>query len=113
MPEEELPEEFIKPILSPSNSSLSSNSSDIILINANYIRDSRSVSISSNSTNIQDDESLDINSNNINLNSIRNVRSRCVEEEEEDEKYEPIKLPTEPTLEELLVSLSTLFFFIN
>ncbi|CAG9802413.1 unnamed protein product [Chironomus riparius] len=101
MPEQELPDEFIKPLLSPSNSSLSSNSSDIILINANYIRDSRSVSISSNSTNIQDDESLDINSNNINLNSIRNVRSRHVEEEE-DEKYEPIKLPTEPTLEELL-----------
>ena len=106
MPEQELPEEFIKPLLSPSNSSLSSNSSDIILINANYIRDSRSVSISSNSTNIQDDESLDINSNNINLNSIRNERSRHVEEEE-DEKYEPIKLPTEPTLEELLVSSSS------
>lgn len=106
MPEQELPEEFTKPILSPSNSSLSSNSSDIVLINANYIRDSRSASISSNSTNIQDDESLDINSNNVNLNSIRNVQSRLMEEE--DEKYEPIKLPTEPTLEELLVRLTIL-----
>ncbi|KAG5684139.1 hypothetical protein PVAND_013380 [Polypedilum vanderplanki] len=97
MPGKELPDEFSKPLLSPSNSSLSSNS-DVILINAHYIRNSRSTSISScNSTN---DDSFETNAANVNLNNNRN-RNEDVDEEE-DEKYEPIKLPTEPTLEELL-----------
>jgi hypothetical protein len=104
MPEKELPEEFMKPLLSPSNSSLSSNS-DVILINAHYVRNSRSTSISScNSTN---DDSFETNAANVNFNNSRNSRrhNEDVEEEEdeEEEKYEPIKLPTEPTLEELLV----------
>lgn len=100
MPNEELPEEFIKPILSPSNSSLSSSNSDVILINAHYVRDSRSTSISSsNSTNVHDDDSFDLN-----VISRRNGRHpNDIEECEEEEKYEPIRLPSEPTLEELLV----------
>jgi hypothetical protein len=96
MPEKELPEPFTKPLLSPSNSSLSSNS-DVILISAHYVRNSRSTSISScNSTN---DESFETNAANVNLNNSRNRSEEAVDEE----KYEPIKLPSEPTLEELLV----------
>lgn len=97
MPEKQIPEEF-KPINSPSNSSLSSTSSDVILINANYMRNSRSTSVSSTSTNIRDDESID---SSVNINN-RNRRG-ANEEIEEEESYQPIKLPSEPTLEELLV----------
>jgi hypothetical protein len=98
MPVQELPEDFLKPIGSPSNSSLSSNSSDVILINAHYIRNSRSGSISS-STN---DDSFEPNSNIANIVNRSNRNHDDVEEEEAT--YQPIKLPTEPTLEELLVS---------
>lgn len=106
MPEKQIPEEF-KPISSPSNSSLSSLSSDVILINANYMRNSRSTSLSSTSTNIRDDDSIESSVNNLNLNNSRNRNGNndeIEEEEEEEENYHPIKLPTEPTLEELLVS---------
>lgn len=110
MPEKQIPEEF-KPIDSPSNSSLSSTSSDVILINANYVRNSRSTSVSSTSTNIRDDESIDSSANANN----RNRRVGNNEEiEEEEESYQPIKLPSEPTLEELLViKIIFLNFLIN
>lgn len=94
MPVQELPEEFLRPIESPSNSSLSSNSSDVILINAHYVRNSRSASVSSFTTSAQE-ESLEVISRRIQEN----------DDNEDEVKYEPIKLPTEPTLEELLVSL--------
>lgn len=97
MPVRELPEEFLRPIGSPSNSSLSSNSSDVILINAHYVRNSRSASISSSTTNTQDEESFEA-SPNLNRRHLQNE-----EGEEEEATYQPIKLPTEPTLEELLV----------
>lgn len=98
MPVQELPDEFLRPIGSPSNSSLSSNSSDVILINAHYVRNSRSVSVSSSTQ----DESLEGSLNvapviNRNENRIQN------DEDEGEAMYQPIKLPTEPTLEELLV----------
>lgn len=99
MPAEELPEEFLKPIESPSNSSLSSNSSDVILINAHYVCDSRSASISSNTTSTQDDSF----EGNVNTNRNNNIRHHRDDDEEEEVTYQPIKLPTEPTLEELLV----------
>lgn len=101
MPEKQIPEEF-KPISSPSNSSLSSTtSSDVILINANYMRNSRSTSsVSSTSTNLRDDESIESSVNNLNNRN----RNEIEEVDEEEENYQPIKLPTEPTLEELLVS---------
>lgn len=98
MPVQELPEEFSRPIGSPSSSSLSSNSSDIILINAHYVRNSRSGSESSSSH----DESLEANLNVI-ANINRNRQAQNELEEEEEATYQPIKLPTEPTLEELLV----------
>lgn len=105
MPVQELPEEYLRPIDSPSNSSLSSNSSDVILINAHYVRDSRSASVSSSTTNTQDDDSFEAN---INL-SAQNNRNRTRNEmmnDDEEATYQPIKLPTEPTLEELLVSFN-------
>lgn len=101
MPFQELPEEFIRPIGSPSNSSLSSNTSDMILINAHYIRNSRSGSISSSATN-DDSFEPNINAANIVDRSNRNMNPNDIEEDEEA-SYQPIKLPTEPTLEELLV----------
>lgn len=100
MPVQELPEEYLRPIGSPSNSSLSSNSSDIILINANYMRNQRSASVSSSTTTTQDDsfEAHDVHpAINVHMPLNRN-------EAEEENTYQPIKLPTEPTLEELLVS---------
>lgn len=99
MPEKQIPEEF-KPINSPSNSSLSSASSDVILINANYMRNSRSTSVSSASTNIRDDESIDSSAN---INGRVRRGGNTEEIEEEEESYQPIKLPSEPTLEDLLV----------
>jgi hypothetical protein len=99
MPLQELPEEFLRPHASPTNSSLSSNSSDVILINAHYMR---SVSVSSTTTN--DDSYFEPISSDLNQNN-RNRNSDEIEEEEEEEAtYQPIKLPTEPTLEELLVN---------
>lgn len=115
MPVQELPEEFLKPIGSPSNSSLSSNSSDVI-INAHYVRDSRSISISSsNSTNIQDDDSIEANASNVNYNNIRNrnVQIDVGYDDDDEDKYQPIKLPSEPTLEELLVSEIKFLFFLS
>ena len=100
MPVQELPEEFLRPIGSPSNSSLSSNSSDVILINAHYVRNSRSGSVSS-STNSTQDESLEAVLNVIVPGINRHISQNEIEEEES--MYQPIKLPTEPTLEELLV----------
>lgn len=110
MPEKEIPEEF-KPISSPSNSSLSSTASsvDVILISANYMRNSRSASISSStSTNVRDDESsIESSVNNLYLSNSRNRsnNNEIEEVDEEEESFQPIKLPTEPTLEELLVSI--------
>lgn len=101
MPVQELPEEFLRPIGSPSNSSLSSNSSDVILINANYVRNGRSASVSSSTTSTQDD-SFEANVVNANLSLNRARQLNGVEDDEL--MYQPIKLPTEPTLEELLVS---------
>jgi hypothetical protein len=99
MPLQELPEEFLKPIGSPSNSSLSSNSSDVILINAHYIRNVRSGSESSVTTN---DDIYEPSS------SVSNNRTHNEQVEEKEATYQPIKLPTEPTLEELLVIFPTL-----
>lgn len=108
MPIQELPGEFLRPIESPSNSSLSSNSSDVILINAHYVRNSRSGSVSSTTTNSTQDESLESNLNIVPV--INRTRSRAQNEVEEEElMYQPIKLPTEPTLEELLVRLKSIF----
>lgn len=104
MPLQELPEEFSRPVGSPTNSSLSSNSSDMILINAHYIRNSRSGSLSSSSA--TNDDSFEPNtsvSNIVDRNSNRNGTHDEIEEEEAT--YQPIKLPTEPTLEELLVRI--------
>lgn len=102
MPLQELPEEYLRQIESPSGSSLSSNSSDIILINARYEGNRLSESESSIATN----DGFEVNVANIaNLNNrIRNDQAK----EEEETMYQPIKLPTEPTLEELLVRLSKL-----
>ena len=97
MPLQQLPEEFRKNPGSPSNSSLSSTSSDAILANANYSRNSRSTSISSTSTNIHDDDSME---SSVNAN---NTRNRIMQNNQEEESYQPIKLPSEPTLEELVV----------
>lgn len=102
MPLQELPEEFLHPIESPSNSSLSSNSSDVILINAHYVRNSRSASVSSFTTSTQE-ESLEAISNV--GQAINRNRNQTNDDNDEEIKYEPIKLPTEPTLEELLVRL--------
>lgn len=101
MPVQELPEEFLRPIESPSNSSLSSNSSDVILINANYVRNGRSASVSSSTASTQDD-SFEANVVNASLSLNRARQLNGVEDDEL--MYQPIKLPTEPTLEELLVS---------
>lgn len=106
MPVQELPEEFLRPIESPSNSSLSSNSSDVILINAHYVRNSRSESVSSSTTNTQDEDSFEANVN-VSANNSRNRHQN--EMDEEEATYQPIKLPTEPTLEELLVRVENLF----
>lgn len=100
MPVQELPEEFLRPIESPSNSSLSSNSSDVILINAHHVRNSRSASVSSNTTSTQE-ESLEAI---VNVGQVVNRNRNRVDDDDDEIKYEPIKLPTEPTLEELLVS---------
>lgn len=97
MPVQELPGEFLQPIGSPSNSSLSSNSSDVILINAHYARTTRSPSTTSSTASTQD-ESLEAL---VGLN-------RSTNDNEDETAYQPIKLPTEPTLEELLVSLQPL-----
>jgi len=99
MPVQELPDEFLRPIESPSNSSLSSNSSDVILINAHYVRNSRSAS--SSSTTSTQDESLEANLNA--LQSRNRSRNQNYVEDDDEPTYQPIKLPTEPTLEELLV----------
>jgi hypothetical protein len=96
MPQQELPEEFLKPIGSPSNSSLSSNSSDVILINAHYARNVRSGSESSVTTNEEVYEPRVVNPSNVS-------RRNAADEEVEEATYQPIKLPREPTLEELLV----------
>lgn len=103
MPLQELPEEFLRPIGSPSSLSLSSNSSDMILINAHYIRNSRSGSMSSSVTN---DDSFEPNINVADIVDRNNINrnGNHDEVEEEEATYQPIKLPTEPTLEELLVS---------
>lgn len=106
MPVQELPDEFLRPIGSPSNSSLSSTSSDVILINAHYVRNSRSGSVSSSTTTTQDDESFE--ANNIVAAISGHARARP-ERDEEEATYQPIKLPTEPTLEELLVRTCTRF----
>lgn len=98
MPAEELPDEFLRPIGSPANSSLSSNSSDVILINAHYARNSRSASVSSSTTSTQDDL-FEVNVAN------QNANRRQRDNDDEENAYLPIKLPTEPTLEELLVRL--------
>lgn len=105
MPGQQLPEEFIKTIGSPSNSSLSSNSSDVLLISPNFARNSRSASVSSGS-NVNDDDSIE---SSVNANNIRNRNLHSNEDIEEEETYQPIKLPSEPTLEELLVNFA--FFF--
>jgi hypothetical protein len=39
----------------------------------------------------------------VNANNIRNRNLHSNEDIEEEDSYQPIKLPTEPTLEELLV----------
>lgn len=96
MPLQELPDEYLRPIESPSNSSLSSTSSDVILINAHYVRNSRSGSLSSTTTTTQDDESFEAS---VNVAALVGLARR----DEEEATYQPIKLPTEPTLEELLV----------
>lgn len=107
MPVQELPDEFLRPIGSPSNSSLSSTSSDVILINAHYVRNSRSGSVSSSTTTTtQDDESFE--ANNIVAAISGHARARP-ERDEEEATYQPIKLPTEPTLEELLVRTCSRF----
>jgi hypothetical protein len=95
MPVEELPEEFLRPIGSPSDSSLSSNSSDVILINAHYLRNSRSPSTSSSILSTRNES----RERNVYLNASINH-----ENSEQEPAYQPIKLPTEPTLEELLVN---------
>ncbi|CRK96597.1 CLUMA_CG009951, isoform A [Clunio marinus] len=96
MPSLEIPEEIQRPLGSPSNSSLSSNSSDVLLVR---ITNSQSESsVSSETTNTQDDNSIE--SNFIDVNN-RNFHSRQTVEVERM-TYQPIKLPTEPTLEELL-----------
>lgn len=107
MPAEELPDEFLRPIGSPTNSSLSSNSSDVILINTHYARNSRSASVSSSATSTQDDL-FEVNVAN------QNVSRRQRDNDDEENAYLPIKLPTEPTLEELLVSMTfeEIFFYI-
>lgn len=102
MPVQELPDEFLRPIGSPSNSSLSSTSSDVILINAHYVRNSRSASVSSGTTTTHDDDSFEGNVN-VHENNSRNRNRNQNGAEEEEATYQPIKLPTEPTLEELLV----------
>lgn len=108
MPLQELPDEYLRPIGSPSNSSLSSTSSDVILINAHYVRNSRSGSLSSSTTTTQDDESFEASVNVAAINGLARSRN---ERDDEEATYQPIKLPTEPTLEELLVRSQVLIGF--
>ena len=98
MPLQELPEDFYRPIDSPSNSSLSSNSSGVIMINARYVRSTLS-SESSGTVNDEFETSVS-NEGFVNYN----------EDIEEEATYQPIKLPKEPTLEELLVRKRILYF---
>jgi hypothetical protein len=100
MPEEELPEEFLHPLGSPSISSLSSNSSDVILINAHYIQNGNSPQAQIRSGSVTSEDSL-ISRPNLNIRPTRPQQN--VDEEEEEMTYQPIKIPKEPTLEELLV----------
>lgn len=96
MPMQELPGDFYRPIDSPSNSSLSSNSSGVIMINARYVRSTIS---SSESSGIDEFETNVSNAEFANHN----------EDLEEEATYQPIKLPKEPTLEELLVRKLSLY----
>lgn len=100
MPEEELPEDFSRPIGSPSISSLSSTSSDVILINAHYINSGLASSIRSGSA--TSEESLRISR----ITNVPPQRSTNRERDGDEDvmTYQPIKIPKEPTLEELLVS---------
>ena len=102
MPRQELPEEFLRTVGSPTNSSLSSHSSDIIIINTNYPenRTERSESLSSSTTNTQNDDQDSFEGHLI----LENNRHPDINERV-GPIYLPIKLPTEPTLEELLVCL--------
>lgn len=62
------------------------------------MRNSRSGSASSSTTTTHDEESFEA------IVSVNRSRSHVNEvEQEEEATYQPIKLPTEPTLEELLV----------
>lgn len=106
MPEEELPEDFSRPLGSPSISSLSSNSSDVILINANYIHSigGRAASIRSGSATSEEAIRIPRIGNVPAQQRAHRTHSRAEHEEEELMTYQPIKIPKEPTLEELLVS---------
>lgn len=109
MPEEELPEEFLHPLGSPSISSLSSNSSDVILINAHYIQNGNSPQAQVRSESVTSEDSLRISRPNNPQNVHRPSRPQHNNVDEEDEMtYQPIKIPKEPTLEELLVRTFTI-----
>jgi hypothetical protein len=97
MPEEELPEEFLHPLGSPSISSLSSNSSDVILINAHYIQNGRSPVARSGSITSEDSIRIPRVNNNVQTRPPNPIP------DDEEMTYQPIKIPKEPTLEELLV----------
>lgn len=109
MPRQELPEEYLRTAGSPTNSSLSSHSSDIVIINTNYQhnRTDRSESLSSCTTNTQNDE--DSFEGHLIL---ENNRSPDVNERV-GPIYLPIKLPTEPTLDELLVCFNLLIYLFS
>ena len=92
MPKQELPEDYNRPVDSSLNSSLSSNSSGVIMINARYVRSTVSSSESSGTVNDEFETSI--------LNEQFTIHNENLEEKT---TYQPIKLPKEPTLEELLV----------
>lgn len=108
MPEEELREDFSRPPFgSPSISSLSSNSSDVILINAHYIGNGRTPSIRSGSASSEEALRISRFGNVSAAAAARRTNQNDAEEYGEEEElmtYQPIKIPKEPTLEELLVS---------
>lgn len=101
MPAEEIPAEFVKRIrtISPTESTSSSSLSSELIRSNNFVRTSnrndiiRSISdSSSNSVDLFDTSQLE--------NSLQNDVNHGIM------AYQPIKLPSEPTLEELLVSIN-------
>lgn len=103
MPAQEIPEEFLSRAISSASSTASSTaSSDLFFNHSRFIvnpsNQARSLSISSSNTNTYNENDEDIFDA-----SIEHPPVSIEPEENTLLTYAPIKLPSEPTLEELLV----------